>query len=45
MNKPIEEPAPDPLVVLGVRADAGDEEVRSAYLARGEGVPARPQSQ
>jgi curved DNA-binding protein CbpA len=39
MNKPIEEPAPDPLVVLGVRADAGDEEVRSAYLRKVKEFP------
>jgi curved DNA-binding protein CbpA len=39
MNKPIEEAAPDPLVVLGVRADAGDEEVRSAYLRKVKEFP------
>ena len=39
MNKPMEEPPPDPLVVLGVHADAGDEEIRSAYLRKVKEFP------
>ncbi len=35
MNNPME----DPLVVLGVRADAGDEEIRSAYLRKVKQFP------
>jgi curved DNA-binding protein CbpA len=39
MEKPMEEPSPDPLVVLGVRADAGDAEIRSAYLRKVKQFP------
>ena len=37
INKP--EPRPDPLGVLGIRADANDEEVRSAYLRKVKEFP------
>jgi curved DNA-binding protein CbpA len=39
MNQPPENPLPDPLTVLGVRADATDEQVRSAYLRKVKEFP------
>ena len=39
MNKPIEKPPPDPLSVLEVRADASDQQVRSAYLRKVKQFP------
>jgi curved DNA-binding protein CbpA len=39
MSQPPEKPPPDPLTVLGVRADATDEQVRSAYLRKVKEFP------